>query len=84
MYALRCRFRNGGLTNNFQMISAASAQIESKGGENLKTTVIKNGVPTVVPDYGAVQGILMGSVVAFCVIMIVIGPECVILLAFSP
>ncbi|KAA1474701.1 carboxylic acid transporter, partial [Dentipellis sp. KUC8613] len=57
------------------MISAASAQIESKGGENLKTTVIKNGTSTVVPDYGAVQGILMGSVVVFCVVMIIIGPE---------
>ncbi|TFY77794.1 hypothetical protein EWM64_g6215 [Hericium alpestre] len=57
------------------MISAASAQIEATGGNNFKKTVLKDSVPTVVPNYAPVQGILMGAVVAFCIILLVIGPE---------
>ncbi|KAG1727821.1 carboxylic acid transporter protein [Suillus lakei] len=57
------------------MISAASAQIEATGGDNLKTTIIKNGVPTVVPDYATVQAIFIGVVAAFVVIITIIGPE---------
>jgi SHS family lactate transporter-like MFS transporter len=39
-----------------------------------------DGKPGLVPDYAKVQGILIGAVVAFIVIITVIGPECV----FSP
>jgi hypothetical protein len=41
------------------MISAASAQIEAISGDHMKTTIIKNGKPEVVPDYAKVQGILL-------------------------
>lgn len=57
------------------MISAASAQIEATGGDNLKTTIIKNGEPTVVPDYAKVQGIFIGCVAAFVIFITIIGPE---------
>ncbi|KAF7343697.1 MFS domain-containing protein [Mycena sanguinolenta] len=53
------------------MVSSASAQIESTGGDHLKTTV--NGV--VVPDYAKVQGILIGVVAAFVLLMIIVVPE---------
>lgn len=62
------------------MISAASAQIEAVGGQHLKTTIIKDGKPTVVPDYGTVQGILLGSIATFVIFITAIGPECVSLL----
>ncbi|KAG2030534.1 carboxylic acid transporter protein [Suillus americanus] len=57
------------------MISSASAQIEATGGANLKTTIIKNGVPTQVDDYATVQAIFIGVVAAFVVIITIIGPE---------
>ncbi|KAG2147433.1 carboxylic acid transporter protein [Suillus bovinus] len=57
------------------MISSASAQIEATGGNNFKTTVIKNGVPTVEPDYATVQAIFIGVVAAFVVVITIIGPE---------
>jgi len=57
------------------MISSASAQIEATGGENLVKTIIKNGKLITVPNYGAVQGILIGTVAAFVIIITIIGPE---------
>ncbi|TFK71108.1 MFS general substrate transporter [Pluteus cervinus] len=57
------------------MVSSASAQIEATGGDNLKTTIIKNGKPTIVPDYATVQGILIGVVSAFVLFITIIGPE---------
>ncbi|KAI0769936.1 MFS general substrate transporter [Fomes fomentarius] len=58
------------------MVSSASAQIEATGAENLHTTVIdKNGQPKVVSDYATVQGILIGVVAAFVLIITIIGPE---------
>ncbi|KAF8074168.1 MFS general substrate transporter [Lyophyllum atratum] len=57
------------------MVSSAASQIEATGGENLKTTIIKNGVPTVVADYATVQGILIGVVAAFVIFITIIGPE---------
>ncbi len=65
------------------MVSSASAQIEATGGDHLKTTIIKNGVPTVVPDYARVQGILIGTVAAYIIFLTVIGPECVLLSSLS-
>jgi len=59
------------------MISSASAQIEAIGGNHMKTTIIKNGKPTIVPDYARVQGILIGTVAIYIIILAVIGPECV-------
>ncbi|KAG5643731.1 hypothetical protein DXG03_009721 [Asterophora parasitica] len=57
------------------MISSAASQIEATGGENLRTTIIKNGVLTDVPDYAKVQGILIGVVAAFVIFITIIGPE---------
>ncbi|KAF8516333.1 carboxylic acid transporter protein [Hysterangium stoloniferum] len=53
------------------MVSSASARIEAVGGENLRTTV--KGMD--VPDYAKVQGILIGVVVAFIIIVVLFGPE---------
>ncbi|KAJ6580297.1 hypothetical protein B0H10DRAFT_1962581 [Mycena sp. CBHHK59/15] len=52
------------------MISSAAAQIEATGGDHLKTVVNGN----VVPDYGKVQGILIGAVAAFVILITIIGP----------
>ena len=61
------------------MVSSASAQIEATGGDHLKTTIIKNGKLTVVPDYARVQGILIGVVSAYIIVLAIIGPEYVVL-----
>ncbi|KAJ7617913.1 MFS general substrate transporter [Roridomyces roridus] len=53
------------------MISSTAAQIEATGGNNFKKLV--NGVET--PDYAKVQGILIGVVCAFVIMMTLIGPE---------
>ncbi|KZV66848.1 MFS general substrate transporter [Peniophora sp. CONT] len=57
------------------MVSSASSQIEAKGGENLRTTVTVKGVTKDVPDYATVQGILIGVVAAFILIVTILGPE---------
>ncbi|KAH8114392.1 MFS general substrate transporter [Phellopilus nigrolimitatus] len=57
------------------MISSASAQIEATGGQNLRTTIVENGVPTDIPDYARVQSILIGVVSAFVVCVTIVGPE---------
>ena len=57
------------------MVSSASSQIEATGGDHMKTTIIKNGKPTVVPDYARVQGILIGIVAAYILILTIVGPE---------
>jgi len=59
------------------MISAASAQIEAVGGQHMKTTIMKDGKLIVVPDYGKVQGMLLGGIATFVIFITVIGPECV-------
>ncbi|KAF8526756.1 MFS general substrate transporter [Gautieria morchelliformis] len=53
------------------MVSSSSARIEAVGGENLRTTVGGKDVP----DYAKVQGILIGVVAAFIVIVVILGPE---------
>ena len=60
------------------MISSASAQIEATGGDHLKTTIIKDGKSTIVPDYARVQGILIGVVSVYIIFLAIIGPECVV------
>jgi len=57
------------------MVSSASAQIEAVGGERQTTVIVEDGVPTVVPDYATVQGILIGVVAAFVIFITIIGPE---------
>ncbi|KAI0295668.1 MFS general substrate transporter [Multifurca ochricompacta] len=57
------------------MISSASSQIEATGGDHMKTTIIKNGKLTIVPDYARVQGILIGTVAAYILFLTIIGPE---------
>jgi len=57
------------------MISSAAAQIEATAGDNLKITVVQNGVEKQVPDYAKVQGILIGVVAAFVFVITLVGPE---------
>lgn len=57
------------------IISAASAQIETIGGHHFKTTIYENGQEIIVPDYAKVQGIFIGTVTAFVVFITIIGPE---------
>jgi SHS family lactate transporter-like MFS transporter len=57
------------------MISSASAQIEAVGGAHLKKTVVRNGKVEVIPDYATVQGILLGAIATFVIIITTIGPE---------
>ncbi|KAF9078731.1 MFS general substrate transporter [Rhodocollybia butyracea] len=63
------------------MVSSASSQIEATGGSHLKTTVavpVSAQFPTgekVVPDYATVQGILIGCVAAFVLVVTLFGPE---------
>ncbi|KIO06088.1 hypothetical protein M404DRAFT_999301 [Pisolithus tinctorius Marx 270] len=57
------------------MISAASAQIEAVGGSNIRTTITVGGVTKNVPDYATVQGILIGVVAAYLIIVTILGPE---------
>ncbi|KXN84179.1 hypothetical protein AN958_12915 [Leucoagaricus sp. SymC.cos] len=57
------------------MVSSASAQIEATGGDQLRTTIIVGGKPRDVPDYATVQGILIGVVAAFVLIVTILGPE---------
>ncbi|KZV96668.1 MFS general substrate transporter [Exidia glandulosa HHB12029] len=53
------------------MISSASAQIEATGGDNLRTTVHGKDVP----DYATVQGIFIGTVLVYTIILAIVGPE---------
>ncbi|KAH9016908.1 MFS general substrate transporter [Lactarius pseudohatsudake] len=57
------------------MISSASAQIEAVGGSHMKTTVVREGRVEEVPDYATVQGILLGAIATFVIIITIIGPE---------
>ncbi|KAF5392130.1 hypothetical protein D9757_003191 [Collybiopsis confluens] len=63
------------------MVSSASAQIEATGGDHQKTTVkvpVSDMFPTgemVVPDYATVQGIFIGCIAAFLLIVTLFGPE---------
>jgi len=57
------------------MVSSASAQIETVGGDHFKTYIIEKGKEVQVPDYATVQGILIGVVAAFVLFITIIGPE---------
>ncbi|KAG9026156.1 hypothetical protein FS837_004695 [Tulasnella sp. UAMH 9824] len=59
------------------MVSSASAQIEATAGDNLRTTIYNKatGKYEEVPDYGKVQGILIGVFAAFVVLWTLIGDE---------
>lgn len=51
------------------MVSSAAAQIEARGGENIKLP------GTTIPDYATIQGILIGCVIAWMILCIFLGPE---------
>lgn len=51
------------------MASAGSAQIEADAGKSLKLA------GTNIPDYAAINGILIGAVIAFGIVVIFLGPE---------
>lgn len=53
------------------MISSAAAQIEARGGENIRTVVRGKEVA----DYATVQGILIGCVIVFTLVCVMLGPE---------
>lgn len=57
------------------MVSSASSQIEATAGGHLRTTVTVGGVTKNVPDYATVQGILIGVVSAYVIIVTILGPE---------
>ncbi|KAF9236965.1 carboxylic acid transporter protein [Melanogaster broomeanus] len=57
------------------MVSSASAQIEATAASHLHTTIIKDGVPTSVIDYATVQGIFIGIIAAYVLLVTVFGPE---------
>ncbi|KAG1716072.1 hypothetical protein ID866_1098 [Astraeus odoratus] len=57
------------------MVSSASAQIEATAGSHIRTTLTKNGQTSNVADYATVQGILIGVVAAYVVIVTILGPE---------
>lgn len=51
------------------MASAGSAQIEADAGKSLKLAGHN------IPDYAAINGILIGAVIAFGIVVIFLGPE---------
>jgi len=53
------------------MISAASAQIEAVGGDHHKILVKGK----LLPDYAFVQGVFIGVVAAYVVVVTILGPE---------
>jgi len=57
------------------MVSSAASQIEATGGDNFRTTIFKDGKDTDIPDYATVQGILIGVVAAFVLVVTLVGPE---------
>jgi len=57
------------------MVSSASAQIEATGGEHSRTTIQGPNGPEDVPNYAQVQGIFIGVVAAYLIVMTLIGPE---------
>ncbi|KAF5341471.1 hypothetical protein D9758_013940 [Tetrapyrgos nigripes] len=58
------------------MVSSASAQIEATGGEHQRTTLRQaDGTFKDIPDYATVQGILIGVVAAYLLVVTILGPE---------
>lgn len=51
------------------MASAGSAQIVATGGQNIKLKGTKT------PDYATIQGIFIGCVIAWLIVMSILGPE---------
>jgi SHS family lactate transporter-like MFS transporter len=57
------------------MVSSASSQIEATGGNNLKTNIYVDGQVQSVADYATVQGIFIGTVAAYVILVTIFGPE---------
>jgi len=53
------------------MVASASAQVEAAGGEHFRTKLKGKDVP----DYAKVQGMLLGGIAAFTIIVTFLGPE---------
>jgi len=41
----------------------------------LKTTIIQDDQPMIVQDYAKVQGIFIGCIVAYTLVLVIVGPE---------
>ncbi|KAK0452195.1 major facilitator superfamily domain-containing protein [Desarmillaria tabescens] len=58
------------------MVSSASAQIEATGAAHQRTTITHaDGTTENVPDYAKVQGIFIGCVAVFLIVVTILGPE---------
>ncbi|SJL17884.1 uncharacterized protein ARMOST_21451 [Armillaria ostoyae] len=64
------------LISSVSWYSSASTQTEATGGKHQKTTVThSDGTKENVPDYAKVQGILVGYVTVFLIVVTIMGPE---------
>ncbi|KAI9456311.1 carboxylic acid transporter protein [Boletus coccyginus] len=57
------------------MASAGSSQIEATAGNHLRTNIVVDGVVKNVADYATVQGIFIGTVAAYVLVVTIFGPE---------
>jgi SHS family lactate transporter-like MFS transporter len=57
------------------MISSASVGIERVAEERFKTTIVRDGQSTIVPDYTKIQEIFIGLVALVVVVITLLGPE---------
>lgn len=55
-----------------------NTNLPAVGGRNFQKYVIKNGVRTAIPGYAEVQGIFIGAVAAFVILITIVGPEYVL------
>ena len=62
-------------TYRFSFFFLLNETLLTAGGKNFQTYVIENGVLTAVPGYATVQGIFIGVVAAFVILITVVGPE---------
>ncbi|KAF9646665.1 MFS general substrate transporter [Thelephora ganbajun] len=57
------------------MVSSASAQIEASVGQHARTTIMTSDGPKDVPNYALIQGIFIGCVSVYVIVLALIGPE---------
>ncbi|KAH0826254.1 carboxylic acid transporter protein [Lanmaoa asiatica] len=60
---------------NVCIVFKGSRSNNPPGGKNFQTYVMENGVLKAVPGYAEVQGIFIGVVAAFVILITVVGPE---------
>lgn len=56
-------------------VHSLDIDVRLAGGDNLKTTIIQNGKSMLVQDYAKVQAIFIGCIVAYTLVLIIVGPE---------